>query len=711
MHQPFYRDPMTGLYRLPWVRLHGTKDYLDMVEILREFPEIHQTFNFTPSLVEQIVEYAEHGAEDRYLSLTRKNPAHMDEEERLFLLEHFFYAHWSTMIGVFPRYLELLHKRGMRPVKSGLLQASRYFNETDLRDLQVLFNLSWTDPLFRERDPLLRELVHKGKNFTEEEKHALIDIHLSILGQIIPTYRELSRKGQIELSCSPFYHPILPLLCDTNSAKIAMPDVLLPEKRFSFPEDAETQIRMGIEYFERIFGYTPKGMWPSEGSVSPEVVRMASRSGIKWIGTDEDIFAASVGKPLRDSSRSVISPGTFYTPCAYEDTTMVFRDHILSDLIGFEYAKWNPKSAADDFIKRLLSIHSSLPQHTPHLVPVILDGENAWEHYSNDGQDFLRYLYEGISEEKRLKTVSISEYLTSYGTGSSLERLHTGSWIYANFSIWIGHEEDNRAWDYLTETRNDLETYQRTHPEKDCTAAWKALYIAEGSDWNWWYGDDHSTDTQKDFDELFRFNLMKVYQETGKKVPSFLFVPVLREDRSISPTTDIRGFIDPVIDGTVTNYYEWYQAAYLDVTKHGGSMHKSESFLSYLYYGFNKDNLFIRLDPGVPFSNFSGETRISIEIIKPIPMKIVIIPGPDLNAGIFEEDGDTVKKVKDIPDVAIRDIFEIRIPFTDMHAHENDEINLAVSLLSNGDEIERCPSRGHISVIVPSPHFEALMWS
>ena len=711
MHQPFYKDPTSGIYRLPWVRLHGTKDYLDMAEILREFPDIHQTFNFTPSLVEQIIDYSEHGAEDRYLSLTRKNPAQMDEEEKLFLLDHFFYAHRRTMIDVFPRYSELLHKRGLHPGKSNLLHASRYFHEGDLRDLQVLFNLSWIDPLLRERDIRLTELVHKGSHFTEEEKHMLIDRQMSILTQIIPTYREMSRKGQVELSCSPFYHPILPLLCDTHSARIAMPDVRLPKKRFSFPEDAETQIRMAIDYFERIFGCKPQGMWPSEGSVSPEVIRMASRAGIRWIGTDEDIYSASVGEPLRDSSRNVLSPGTFYTPYEYENTALIFRDHLLSDLIGFEYAKWDPKSAAEDFITRLLSIHSSLPQHSPHLVPVILDGENACEHYGNDGQDFLRYLYEGISGEERLKTVSVSEYLTSYGTGSSLERLHTGSWIYANFSIWIGHEEDNRAWDYLTETRNDLETYQKMNPEKDCTAAWKALYIAEGSDWNWWYGDDHSTDTQKDFDELFRFNLMKVYQEIGKQAPSFLFIPVLREDRSVTPAMKIRGFIEPVIDGKVTNYYEWYQAAYLDVTKHGGSMHKAESFFAYVHYGFNKDNLCIRLDPGVPFIHFSEDTRISIEITKPSKMKIVVIPGQAFEAGLFESDGETFKKVKNLPDAAMQDIFEISIPFTDIHAQEKDEINLMISLLSDGEEIERCPSRGHISVVVPSPYFEALMWS
>ena len=710
MHQPFYKDPMTGLYRLPWVRFHGTKDYLDMAEILIDFPYIKQTYNFTPSLLEQIVDYTENNAKDQYLNLTLKKASELDMEEKLFILENFFLANWDNMIKPFPRYYELLMKRGLHFIRNDLIRAIRYFSDGDFLDLQVLFNLCWIDPLFRKKDPFLKMLEDKSRDYTEEDKYMLISKQFSILKEIIPRYSEMVKRGQIELSVSPFYHPILPLLCDTSSARIAMPGVNLPQKRFSHPEDAEKQIRMGIDYFERLFGYRPTGMWPPEGSVSEEALRIASNEGIKWIGTDEDILSISIGKQLRDSSRNVIEPGILYKPYIFENVSVIFRDHNLSDLIGFVYPKWDSKKAAEDFISKLIHVWTIMPKDKPQLLSIILDGENAWEYYKNDGHDFLKYLYEGLSKEKRLKTVTVSEYINEHDKGEPLNRLHAGSWINANYGVWIGHEEDNIAWDYLTETRNDLDIFQKMNPEKNLAEAWKAIYIAEGSDWNWWYGDEHSTETQKDFDELFRTNLMKVYKEIGIDAPQHLFIPVLREDRSISPAITIRGFIEPKIDGIVTNYYEWYQGAHMDIKKYGGSMHKAESILSNLYYGFNKDNLFLRIDPAIPFIELPDNTKFSINIVKPSQIKIIISVKPLLNAELFRKSDENWEKIKDISDFAVQDIFEIGISFTDLNAREKDEINLFISIIKNGEELERCPWRGYITLTVPTPDFEAMMW-
>jgi len=710
MHQPFYKDPETGLYRLPWVRLHGTKDYLDMLEILLEFPDIKQTFNFTPSLLEQIMDYTENLAKDRYLELTLKKASELDTDDKLFILENFFLANWGNMIRPFPRYQELLTKRGLHLIKSDLIRAAKYFNQNDFLDLQVLFNLCWIDPMFRQKDPFLKVLVDKGKDYTEEDKHILVSRQLSILKQIIPRYAEAVKTRQIELSVSPFYHPILPLLCDTNSARTALPDIKLPQKRFSHPEDAVKQIRMGIDFFEKTFGYRPVGMWPSEGSVSEEVLKLVSEEGLNWIGTDEDILSISLGKQLRDSSRHIMEPDVLYRPYLFENVSIIFRDHNISDLIGFVYSKWDPKKASDDLITKLLNIRTSLPKNKPHLLSIILDGENAWEYYKNDGQDFLRYLYEGLSRENRLKMTTVSEYLNEHGKGEPLEKLHAGSWIYANFAVWIGHEEDNTAWDYLTDTRQELSIFEKTHPERDLSGAWKAIYIAEGSDWNWWYGDDHVTETQKDFDELFRMNLMKVYSDLGKEVPPHLFIPVLREDRSVSPSVAMRGFIKPKIDGLVTSYYEWYQGARLETKKSGGSMHKAESILSILYYGFNKDSLFLRLDPSIPFSDFPEDTKIVINLIRQSQMKIEASLKPLPQAELFIKSDNEWKKIKDITDVAVQDIFEIGIPFIDLDAREKDEISLYISVVKNGEGIERCPWRGFITVTVPTPDFEAMLW-
>ena len=710
MHQPFYKDPLSGLYRLPWVRLHGTKDYLDMARILLEFPDIRQTFNFTPSLLEQITDYTEADAKDQYLELTLKKASELNTEEKTFVLDNFFLANWDNMIKPFPRYYELLTKRGFHHLaKSDLLRETRYFSNSDFLDLQVLFNLCWIDPMFRQTDSTLRMLVDKGRDYTEEDKQAVIDKQFSILREIVPTYREMKDKGQIELSVSPFYHPILPLLCDTNSAKIAMPDAKMPRERFSHPEDAEKQIRMGLDYFERVFGYMPAGMWPSEGSVSDEVLRIVSRTGMKWLATDEDILSISLQKQLRDASRNLTEPATLYRPYSRENVYMIFRDHNISDLIGFVYSKWEPKAAAEDLLNNLLRIRESLPYNEPHLVSIILDGENAWEYYRNDGLDFLRHLYDGLSAEKRLRTVTVSGFLGEHGRCQPLERLHAGSWIYANFGIWIGQEEDNMAWDYLKETRDELELFQKMNPDKDVSDAWKSIYIAEGSDWNWWYGDEHMTDTQEVFDELFRTNLMKVYAQTGREVPAHLYVPILREDRSVSPSVVIRGFIDPKIDGVVTSYYEWYQGARVDIRKAGGSMHKAESILSALYYGFNKEKLFLRLDPATSFRNLSDDTGFSISFSKPSQLKVSMSLKP-VKAELLIKTDEGWQKIKDIPDVAVQDICELGIPFSDLNVREKEEMIFSIAILKNGEEIERCPSRGYISLTVPTPDFEAMMW-
>ncbi|PKL52295.1 MAG: glycoside hydrolase [Nitrospira bacterium HGW-Nitrospira-1] len=711
MHQPYYKDPSTDIYRLPWVRLHGTKDYLDMLEILKDFPAIKQNFNLVPSLLEQLNDYTENNAKDSFLEATRKKASDLSADEKMFILENFFLANWENMIKPFPRYYELLVKRGAHFIKSDLVRTIKYFTETDFLDLQTLFNLCWIDPFFRENDPFLKMLVEKGRNYTEDEKSLLIEKQMEILKRIIPAYRQMASTGQVELSLSPFYHPIAPLLCDTDIARTAMPGVNLPRRRFACPEDARKQIETGITYFEKVFGCRPSGMWPSEGSVSEQALRMMSSYGIQWIATDEGVLAHSLGKSLRDGSGNLTDPQALYRPYCFEDVSIVFRDHTLSDLIGFVYSRWDSKKAADDLTAKLLHIRNSMPMDKPHLVSIILDGENAWEHYKNDGRDFFLYLYEGLSREERLKTVTVSEYINNFDRGKGLEYLHPGSWINANFGIWIGHEEDNLSWDYLTDTRERLECFQKENPGHNLEKAWKSIRIAEGSDWNWWYGDEHTTETQEEFDELFRLNLMQVYREMGKEIPVELFVPVLRHDREIAPKLLIRGFIQPAIDGLVTSYYEWYEGAQVDVGKSGGSMHKSESLITSIYYGFNKDFLFLRLDSKLPFDEFEEGTEFSILTSRPSEIKITVpLKGNSAKAALFEKSNDNWIMTKEITEFAVLDIFEIGLSFADLKARENDEIHLVISITKNTEEMERCPWRGYLSITVPTPDFEALMW-
>lgn len=710
MHQPFYKDPFTNAYRLPWVRLHGTKDYLDMASILEDYPDIKQTFNLVPSLMEQIIDYTENNVKDTFLEVTMMRPSDLTESDKIFILENFFFANWDTMVRPFARYYELLLKRGLRFSKSDLHRTIKYFSENDFLDLQVLFNLAWTDPMLRSKDVFLSNLVLKGRDYTEEEKKLLVERQLSILRKIIPKYKELASNGRIEISTSPFYHPILPLLGDTDIARTSSPDIRLPKRRFSHPEDADKQIEMAISYFEKVFGYKPNGMWPSEGSVSEDTARIIHSKGIRWIATDEDILSFSIKEAIRGPSGNVIRPAILYSAYDFQGISVVFRDHRISDLIGFVYSGWDPKSAAGDLISRFIDIHKSLPQKEPHLVSVILDGENAWEYYKNDAHDFFRYLYEGLSKNERIKTTTISEYLNQHGNGRRLERLHAGSWINANFNVWIGHEEDNTAWDYLTETREYIETIEKSNPGKNLDSAWKALYIAEGSDWNWWYGDEHSTDSAEEFDKLFRLNLIKVYKELGRDAPPHLYMPIIRQDRVSAPSLEMRGFINPKIDGIMTSYFEWYQGAYFDVGRSGGSMHMTESLITRIYYGFDKNSLFIRIDPKTSFSDFLGGSVFVINILKPFPFRVEIPINDISKAKLLGRSDNRWIVVKGINDVAVEDILECAIAFQDIKAKEQDELNMFFAINKENEEIERCPWRGYITITVPTSDFEAMMW-
>jgi alpha-amylase/alpha-mannosidase (GH57 family) len=588
-----------------------------MVKMLEGFPEIRQTINLVPSLLEQLTDYAAHNATDVYLEISRKSPSDLTEAERTFVIENFFLANWDTMIKPFPRYHELLARRGARYTRDDLARLLRSFTDSDIRDLQVLFNLAWIDPMFRNSDPFLGDLARKGKGFTEEEKHLLLASQLEILRKIIPQYRKMQEVGSVEVSVSPFYHPILPLLWNTDSARIAMPEATLPSKRFSYPEDAVQQIRMGIAYYEETFGRRPAGMWPSEGSVSEEVVRAIGAEGISWVATDEEVLARSLGRPLRSPEGYLTDPHALYRPHRFGGVSMFFRDHKLSDLIGFDYCRMHPEKAAEDLIGRLIQIKYGLPHDRAHVVPIILDGENAWEFYPNDGHDFLQALYRRLGGDGRFKTVTFSDFIREHGPGEDLHRLHAGSWIYGNFAIWIGHEEDNLAWDYLTQTREDLAAFTQAHPDRDMSDAWKALYAAEGSDWNWWYGDDHVTETREEFDELFRGYLMKVYHVMGRDMPQFLYMPIQQRDRAITPTVPPRGFITPRIDGRVTSFFEWHQGARIDVGSSGGSMHRAESLISSVYFGFNAENLYLRADPIRPFPDMEEDIVLHVHILQP----------------------------------------------------------------------------------------------
>lgn len=701
MHQPYYKNLYTNEYALPWVLLHGTKDYYDMPCLLKEFDGIKQNFNFVPSLLLQLIDYENLDIKDVYLEVFKKTPGDLSENEKIFLLTNFFNANQDNMIRPFPRYYELLRKRDFYYAKGRPTDITKYFTDEDFLDLQILFFLSWIDPSFYEYYDDLKYLRSKTRRYSEEDKGILQNIQKDILKGIIPLCRELSSNGTIELSTSPFYHPIIPLVIDNRVARYAMPDCDLPEKLFACPEDALTQIKKGKELFHQIFQFHAKGMWPPEGSVSEDALQLYMEQGIEWVATDEEILYKSLNKDNRRNNEGfLLNPEALYKPYRFQKSgraiNIIFRDKYLSDLISFHYSKSDPKDAAADLIRRIKKTGGSVKNKIKNPVIVIaMDGENAWEFYRNDGRDFFCYLYEGLLKEKEILCRNVSEIIENTEDTGTMSHCFAGSWINNNFSVWIGHVEDNISWTLLSETRGFLESRD---PGGLNEKAWESMYIAEGSDWNWWYGDEHSSDNDEIFDSLYRENLSNVYRFLGEEPPEKLSIPIILKDREVKPSREPVNFIRPKIDGGESSYFEWMGSGFMEGRGHGASMHGSLLLMKGLYFGFDEHSLYIRVDvdrnliadTNDPAFEINIETGCIFQSIYHV--KDGTIEGPlPLTAGFSA-------------------IFEAEIPFESLNVVAGDIINLWVSLKTGETSMDRIPVSGYIPVRIPSENFEMEMW-
>jgi alpha-amylase/alpha-mannosidase (GH57 family) len=717
MHQPYYKDTKTNRYQMPWVRLHGLKDYYDMVAVLEEFPQIHQTFNLVPSLVEQIQDYAENQVYDEHLLLTEKPSADLTDAEKVKILSSFFSCNPSTMIHPYPRYRQLRDKRGND--LQGLESKIRDFKTQEFLDLQVWSNLVWIDPIFGG-DALISRLMKKGEDFTESDKKELILKQREIMGRILPEYKTMQDKGQIEVSFSPYFHPILPLLYDTNQAQIALPHIQLPEKRFSHPEDAEAQIDRGIELYEKIFVKRPNGMWPPEGSVSEAIVPLVVKAGIKWIATDEEILYQSLSMKKGEEGKvtSQVSHPLYHsyqTGKGNEKLSVLFRDHTLSDLIGFVYSSWDAETAADDFIRRLHQIRNSIPEGelSSSAVAIILDGENCWEYYKNDGHDFLSALYTRLSDDNLLGTATVSELLKTQTQPLKLPHLFPGSWINHNFRIWIGHPEDNLAWDLLSQTRDALVDFEKQNGKGDVVRrilqqAWKEIYVAEGSDWNWWYGDEHQAEGIEEFDRMFRSHLLFVYELMDQEPAEELYLPIKSKFLNtffLAPT----GYVKPVIDGEKTHYYEWQQAGFYDPRKAGGTMHQTSSLVSGIYFGTDEHQLYFRMDLSVSPQEFQkGNYAIVLDILEPPRYKISIKRG---KATLFQRIVENEWKLLSSKlEFAFSEIVELAIPLSLLDFKQKQTVQFQLIGEKEGNELERWPSVDAIKFDLPGQNKSLIFW-
>ena len=547
-HQPFYRmglkGPPEGAYLLPWVRLHAVRDYYAMAAMLADYPNVHVTINLVPSLVVQLEDYVENGATDLWMELCLTPTKHLTDADRQFMVARFFDANWRNEVEIYPRYAELLRMR----------RENRPFSDDDIDDLKAWFNLAWFPPEARHEpwrmengdEVCVREFIDKGRGFTMEDVVRIFEEQLKVMRNVMPIHRKLASEGRIEVSVSPFYHPILPLLVDSDLATIDAPGATLPP-RFSRPEDARAQLTKAVDFYRERFGADPQGLWPSEGSVGEHVVELVADAGFRWMVTDRGVLEKS-GEHGYETEDPDVLLRPYLAGRPGRQVSTFFRHTRLSDDIGFSMQDYTDLDRAAgvflDWIREGFARRVESPGD--RVLTIAVDGENAWGSYRNDARSFLKGLYRRLNDDPELVAVTFSEFIDgdpSRGVvphppagQQTVSPLFTASWIdemgspHGNdLNIWIGSPEENRAWETLGRVRAHLDekgVSPDTNPD-----AFESLYAAEGSDWFWWYGDDFMLPQGVDwtFDLLFREHLKNVYIALGEQPPAFLDEPIVRQ--------------------------------------------------------------------------------------------------------------------------------------------------------------------------------------
>lgn len=736
-HQPLYKsrvvpaDAATGQYRLPWVRLHGTKDYLDLVLLLEKYPNLHQTVNLVPSLILQIEDYVAGTAIDPYLAVALQPVEQLSQTDKEFIIDHFFDGNHHTLVDPHPRYAELFEQRHDK----GKLWCLANWQSHDYDDLLAWHNLSWIDPLFWD-DPEIAGWLEQQKGFSLGDRQRIVAKQREIMRRIIPQHRQMQERGQLEVTTTPYTHPILPLLADTDSGRVAVPDMILPQQRFQWAEDIPRHLQKAWDMYQERFGCTPRGLWPSEQSVSPAILPYIKEQGFRWICSDEAVLGWTLQHFFhRDASGNVTEPELLYQPYRLEtpagDLAIVFRDHRLSDLIGFTYGAMEPKKAATDLVGHLEAIARTLKARQqdgftgledPWLVTIALDGENCWEFYPLDGKPFLENLYEILSHDPDIKLVTVSEFLDQFPPTETIpaDKLHSGSWVDGSFTTWIGDPAKNRAWDLLTQARQVLANHPEATPETN-PDVWDALYAAEGSDWFWWFGEGHSSNQDAIFDQLFREHLIAIYQALNEPVPAELTQPVeTHEARGDHPP---EGFIHPLIDGR-GDEQDWERAGRIEIGGARGTMHRA-SAIQRLWYGVDHLNFYLRLD-------FSAGVQLGVDVAPELnlfwfypnqtmhnsPIPLVDLPaaepltylfhhhlGINLLTGTvwFQEAGESFRwhSRASRAQIGLDSCLEISVPWADLQLDPDEAIALALVLSDGGRYRSYLPENQLIAIAVP----------
>jgi len=707
MHQPQYRDPSTGRYVLPWTRLHALKDYWGMVKILEEFPRVHVTFNLVPALVAQLEEYASGLFDEPWFDLAFQPAENLSAEEKAEILLRAFQVNRENLIQRWPRYIELFEWAQ----QSGGEPAVATFGLRDWRDLQVLSQLAWMDPEWLEADPETSRLARKGADFTEQDKESLRARQIGLLAGVLPEYRRAAARGQIEISTTPFYHPILPLLCDTDVARTANPATPLPEPAFRHPEDAREQLRRARLYHQTVFGQPPTGLWPSEGAVSDAALSLAAELGFGWFATDEGVLGRTLGVGFgRDAAGVPANADQLYSPLRLRlgdrEITGLFRDHYISDLIGFVYTRMDAAAAAEDLHRRIRIIGERAHLSRPLTVAIILDGENAWEYYPDGGREFLRQFYRRLENDPDIGALTASEAVAAAGEIPVTEKIFPGSWINANFDIWIGDSEDVRAWNLLRGARDFYAQAEQRRAkgiagaptEQQLAAAYESVLAAEGSDWCWWYGPEHSSANDAEFDALYRKHLTEVYLALGAEAPDDLAEPIKRkpERAVVVPPSE---YLRVVVDGRETSYFEWLGAGLYSADRRSGALHGRSYLLHELRYGFNERFFYVRVDPFPDALARLGECEFRVTVRANEELRVVArVSEGTLRSFQLESKEVCLLGPEEKVAVAFEKILELAIARELFAPGERSSLALGVALWHGGLPVDVLPAEGWLEV-------------
>jgi alpha-amylase/alpha-mannosidase (GH57 family) len=544
MHQPYYREGLAGAYHLPWVYLHGIKDYSDMAAHLERHPKMRAVVNFAPVLLEQLDDYAQQlerllkhrtPTQDRMLNLlsgVERVPG--DVKGRLRVVQDCQRCHAPRMIHPYPAFRSLLDMIGATDAgdgaASGLHWHLGYLSEQYFLDLLTWYHLAWLGHSLREL-PLVQRLLVQERDFLEADRHELLHLIQHCMAGLIPRYRALAESGQVELSMTPYGHPIVPLLNDFANMRDAQPEAPAPEAA-AYPGGAERSrwhLQRGVEVFEHYFGRRPTGVWLSEGGVSEDALAQLDDFGFAWTASGEGVWRHSCIKS-GSSEEDIHSKRTLFSPAQVDEfnTRVFFRDDGLSDLIGFKYSDWHADDAIGDFVQHLENIATYFGKEAKHhVVSVILDGENAWEYYPDNGHHFLEGLYGALSRHRTLKVSTFAEQAAEAPI-RRMKRLAAGSWVYGSFSTWIGSDDKNRGWDYLVAAKRayDGAVIGNTLKAEDLALATRQLAVCEGSDWFWWFGDYNPASSVSDFEQLYRTQLRELYRLIAVEAPAALDLPL-----------------------------------------------------------------------------------------------------------------------------------------------------------------------------------------